>query len=184
MLPANVEEAAYMGVEMGELEIDEEGQVWRVAARRWSRWTGTTRSIPCKRRRAEKPSGDYLQVRVMIDLKRANALAHRLVWRHFNGPIPDGLTINHKDGHKVNNRPDNLELATYSEQAIHAREVLGKCGQKGEKNNNAKLSDANAELIRIRRENGEDLKSIARDFMISDKTVSKIALRQRWACIG
>jgi hypothetical protein len=81
-------------------------------------------------------------------------------------------------------RPDNLELATYSEQAIHAREVLGKCGQKGEKNNNAKLSDANAELIRIRRENGEDLKSIARDFMISDKTVSKIALRQRWACIG
>lgn len=46
--------------------------------------------------------------------------AHRLVWETIHGPIPDGLTINHRDGVKTNNRPDNLELATPSEQVEHA----------------------------------------------------------------
>ena len=68
--------------------------------------------------------GDYLQVRTMIDGKRIHALAHRLVWFHFNGPIPPGLTINHKKGNKKDNRPEMLELATYAEQVRHAREVL------------------------------------------------------------
>ena len=125
MKPKNVEELAYLAVKMGELEIDNAGQVWRVAARRWDRWTQKTRTIPCAPRRAEKVTGNYLQVRVMVDCVRANALAHRLVWRHFNGPIPPGLTINHKNGNPKDNSPGNLELATYSEQIRHAVRVLG-----------------------------------------------------------
>lgn len=119
------EEFAYKAVELGELTIDTQGRVWRVAARRWCRWTNATRTIPCQPRRAEKMSGEYMQVRVAIDGRRVGALAHRLVWRHFNGPIPEGLTINHKDGIKTNNAPSNLELATISEQAIHAISTLG-----------------------------------------------------------
>jgi len=117
----------------------------------------------------------------MIDKKRANALAHRLVWRVVHGRIPSGLTINHKDGNPLNNHPDNLELATPSEQAIHARKVLGKCRQDKEWNNNAKLTVRTVAAIRTRRAAGESLKSIAMDFQVSDRTVSKIALGQRWA---
>lgn len=119
------EELAYRAVRMGELEIDDQGMIWRVSARRWNRWEKMTVAIPCRPRRAEHDAGAYLQVRVMIDLKRVSACAHRLVWRHFRGPIPDGLTINHKDGHKKRNHPDNLELATISQQALHAIRYLG-----------------------------------------------------------
>lgn len=116
---------AYRAVQMGELEIDLEGRIWRVAARRWDRWHKATRTIRCERRRAEKSAGKYLQVRVMFGKQRIHALAHRMVWLHFNGPIPPGLTVNHEDGDTTNNRPDNLTLATYAEQQIHSLHVLG-----------------------------------------------------------
>jgi hypothetical protein len=51
--------------------------------------------------------------------KRA-ILAHRLVWIRFNGPIPEGMEINHKDGVKHNNRLSNLELVTSSKNKLHA----------------------------------------------------------------
>lgn len=184
MLIKNNEEEVYQSVLTGELEIDDRGQIWRVAARRWDRWNGGTRIIPCLRRRAEHDSGTYLQVRVMTQKVRVYAMAHRLVWRHYNGPIPDGLTINHKWGDKQDNRPEMLELATLSEQQIHAHRVLGKRRQEGEKNNASKLTREEVDLIRVRRALGEPLKSIAASFGVSDRTISKIARNQRWLCSG
>lgn len=187
MAPKNVEEVAYRAVQMGELEIDEEGRIWRVAARRWDRWTKKTRTLHCQRRRAERLSGQYLQVRVMIDGKRANALAHRLVYRHFNGPIPDRLTVNHENGKKQDNNPKNLTLATYTEQQIHATRVLKvghACNQNGQNNSMAKLTPDQVATIRHRRSTGELLKSIANDYGVSDRCISKIALGHRWASRG
>ena len=40
---------------------------------------------------------------------------HRLVWEAFNGPIPEGLQINHLDENKHNNSLSNLSLVTPSE---------------------------------------------------------------------
>ena len=125
MLPINAEDKVYPAVQSGEFQIDQEGQIWRIAIRTGQK-TGGTITRSCRPRRAERPWEDYLIVRTMIDWKRSHAMAHRLVWRHFVGVIPDGLTINHKDGKKRNNRLDNLELATYSEQMIHMKRVLGK----------------------------------------------------------
>lgn len=56
--------------------------------------------------------------RVWIDGREERA--HRVIWEALNGPIPDGLTINHEDGDKTNNHPSNLSLATQSEQVLHA----------------------------------------------------------------
>lgn len=175
------EEIVYRAVLEGELEIDSEGRIWRIAKRMADRWNpGRTRTITCRRRRAEHPTPKgYLQVRVMYQGKRYHACAHRLVWKHFNGPIPVDLTINHKLGNKGDNRPGELELMTTSEQHHHAWKILGKHQQHGELNNHAKLTDQQAETIRARRKAGEPLKSIAKDFKISDKTVSKIALGHR-----
>ena len=188
MTPLMAEEIVYQAVLAGELEIDSEGRVWRIAARRWNRWTRTTRVIPCDRRRAESPTGDgdYFQVRVMVNGNRAYAAAHRLVWRHFNGPIPPDKTINHENGIKTDNRPGNLTLATYSEQQIHALHVLkvGRVDQNGTRNAMAKLTEANVAEIRRRRAAGERLKEIAADYGVSDRAVSKIALGQRWTSRG
>lgn len=161
------EELIYPMVQAGKFWIDDQGRVWRILRHK------------SRMRRAEHEA-TYLQVRSMVECNRVHALAHRLVWLHFNGPIPDGMTINHKDGNKHNNHPSNLELATYSDQIKHARSVLGKAGQAGAKNNNAVLTQETVNQIRTRRANGESLKSIAEDFDVSDRTISKVALGHRW----
>lgn len=178
------ERIVHLSVLNGEMRIDPDGTIWRLAARRFDRWSGQTRSIPCKARRAENKAGPYLQIRTMFNGQRAAASAHRLVWHHFRGPIPSGLTINHINGDKMDNRPENLELASHSEQVIHALLVLKKMSQVGERNNNSKLSDQDVEVIRARRATGEKLKAIAADFGVSDRQVSRIALGLRRALPG
>jgi len=49
-----------------------------------------------------------------------NKKVHRLVYEMEVGAIPEGLTINHKDGNKLNNHSSNLEIMTFSENAKHA----------------------------------------------------------------
>lgn len=44
-----------------------------------------------------------------------NHWVHRLVWMAFNGVIPNGMVINHKDENPSNNYLDNLMLCTQKE---------------------------------------------------------------------
>jgi hypothetical protein len=177
----NREDEVYRAVEAGEMEIDSLGRVWRVAARRGDRWGGETRLIPCARRRAENSTGAYLQVRTMFKGVRFHALAHRLVWRHLFGPIPDGLTVNHKNGRKTDNRPTNLELATHLEQVLHARRVLrrGRLDQFGTRNAMAKLTTEQVQEICSRRADGELLRVLAADYGVREQTISRIARGDR-----
>lgn len=49
--------------------------------------------------------------------------AHRLVAQFYLNQgllIDQKLTVNHKDGNKLNNNVDNLEIVTYSENLLHA----------------------------------------------------------------
>ena len=123
------------------------------------------------------PTG-YLMGRAMVDKTRLSGLAHRLVWRHFNGPIPVGLVINHRNGDKADNRLANLEVVTPSENARHATRILGvgRCtDQNGMMNHAAKLTTDQVWAIRARRAAGERLTSIAADYGIAMQTVSKLA---------
>lgn len=171
------EEFVYAAVRAGEMEIDQNGQIWRIARRRGLKTGGTT-SSPCKRHRAERRLGDYLNVRAMVDGKRMTALAHRIVWFHVNGSIPDTLTINHKNGKKTDNRPTNLELATDSEQMLHATHVLHKgraANQNGMKNHATKLTTAQVEEIRLARTSGEKLATIAMRYGVTFQHISVVA---------
>lgn len=49
---------------------------------------------------------------------RKNILVHRAVWEAFNGPILRGLEINHKNCVRDDNRLENLELVTSSQNNL------------------------------------------------------------------
>jgi len=197
MRPAQNEEFVYEAVKSGELDIDSEGRIWRIGARRGNRWTGETHVIPCERRRAEHDTGSYLQVRVMRDKVRVYCMAHRLVWRHLRGRIPEGLTINHKNGQKKDNRPENLETATYSEQMVHAIDSLGQHrwmrDQEGKRNRQTKLTTEQVVTILMLREqilaemetrHGKMISMLADKYGVSYQTVWDIVRGRRWASLG
>lgn len=48
---------------------------------------------------------------------------HRLVWESFNGAIPEGYVVDHKNGDKKDNRLENLQLLTWSENATKYHRV-------------------------------------------------------------
>jgi len=172
----------YQSVANGDIEIREDGTIWRRRKRGWDRWKSEAISRPCRPVRAEHNSGQYFQVRAMLNGRRVVALAHRMVWLHFNGQIPEEMTINHRNGIKKDNRPENLELATHQEQQIHATRVLKvghACDQHGLNNSMAKLTPDQVLRIRQRRLDGEALKSISADFGVTAQTISKIAKGQR-----
>lgn len=54
----------------------------------------------------------YCRVNLCWNGKYKTCYVHRLIWEAFNGPIPKGLQINHKDENKLNNCLSNLEMVT------------------------------------------------------------------------
>jgi hypothetical protein len=65
----------------------------------------------------------YLKVGLSKEGKTTNHFIHRLVGRHFIPNTENKPTINHIDGIKLNNSPENLEWANMNRQALHAIEI-------------------------------------------------------------
>ena len=167
MKPKHREQDIYPAVASGRLRIDPQGRIWR------------------GQKRAENITNvGYMQIRATVAGVRHHAMAHRLVWFHFNGPIPGVLQVNHRNGIKTDNRPENLELVTPAENVEHTVKVLDRHGslrQSGEQNRAAKLTAAQVAEIRQRRAQGEMLTEIAADYGVAFQTVSKICRGDRWA---
>ena len=70
-----------------------------------------------------KRSG-YVQVHLSNNGDRRTYQLHRVVAKSFVENPENKPEINHKDGIKTNNRADNLEWVTPSENQIHSRDVL------------------------------------------------------------
>jgi hypothetical protein len=73
-------------------------------------------------------SRGYLQVKLYTPDKKANFLCHRLVAMAFIPNLENKQQVNHKNGIKTDNRVENLEWVTRSENQIHSYRVLGNNG--------------------------------------------------------
>lgn len=178
------EAEALQAVRNGELQIRADGSIWRVSCRRGDPHNGGTKLIPCRPRRAEKKTTDgYLEIGLRFGNRRPYVRAHRLVWVYHYGPIEDGKVINHLNGNKRDNRIQNLEVATPSENRHWDYDVLGMKSQKqGVKHHGAKLSEDEVRLARKLRRQGMTLKAIARQLgnKVRWETIQKIVQRTRW----
>lgn len=60
---------------------------------------------------------------------------HRYIWEYYNGEIPKGYDIHHKDHNKDNNELDNLELISKSQHSrLHCQELTEEQKQKRKEN--------------------------------------------------
>lgn len=99
--------------------------------------------------------------------ERYRILVHRLVWYVHNGPIPNHLTINHKNGKKTDNRLENLELMTQGENQKHAF-------KNDLKHPTSNLSNDQVVEVKTRLLFGERQSDIARSIGVDFWTVNRI----------
>lgn len=91
----------------------------------------------------------HFTVMLSINATYKRCLVQKLVMRAFVGDVPEGHNINHKNGNTKDNRLDNLEYVTFSENTQHALKVLEReMGLRGSRNPGAKLTDRQVVEIR------------------------------------
>ena len=123
---------------------------------------------------------DYQQVSLYKNGIKSSIRVHIIVAESFIGPRPSGKQINHIDGDRKNNRADNLEYVTQSENMLHAYRLGLESPTRGEAHGMAKLTEDNVHEIRRRLLRKETNKSIAARFNVCQQTISMIATGKRW----
>lgn len=127
------------------------------------------------------PGRDYLKISIRMNGKSKNLSVHRLVAKAF---IPNPLEkpcVNHLNGNKSDNRVENLEWCTYSENHIHAYKLRLRSpkNQRGSNNGNVKLTEM--QVLEVRSLRGiVTQKKLAAKFNVDQTTISDIQLRKRW----
>ena len=152
-------------------EIDELGQVW---------------SLPKKTRKGirmikalKHPKTGYMYVDLCANGKVKKFTIHRLVALNLI-PNPENKDqVNHINGNKTDNRVENLEWTTRSENQKHSI-LKGLRTAKGVKNSQSKLSEKDVLLIRSSKEKGSVL---AKKLKVSHSTICDIQKNRSWTHI-
>lgn len=66
----------------------------------------------------------YVKVSFFANGRAFHPTVHKLVYQAFHGPIPEDHEINHKDGNRANNAPENLECLTHADNVRYSKDVL------------------------------------------------------------
>lgn len=132
-------------------------------------------------------AGYFIRV-LNLNGKRTNSNIHILVAEAFIGERPPGMQVNHKDGNKTNNLPENLEWVSRQEQQYHAIRIgLKKVRSgpmpsiQGERNPMSRLNNQQVREIYEAFKSGEHRGKIANRYGVSRGTVDRIGAGKRWS---
>ena len=128
------------------------------------------------------PNG-YKMLTVCKDHKKHTKTVHYLVASAFLGSRPAGMHINHRDGVKTNNTPDNLEYMKPADNNRHAFTTGLNVPCQGEGTSAAKLSsDDVLRIVELRRA-GFSLGKIAKMYPVSVAALGHIFKGRHWRSI-
>ena len=105
---------------------------------------------------------------------------HRLVAEAFIGAIPADMQVNHKNGVKLDNRVENLEIVTAGQNVRHSFRQLGRKPTTGSECGTTWLSDQQIRDIRKLKKDGIRQVEIAARFGLSVGRTSAIILRKSY----
>lgn len=116
-----------------------------------------------------------------VEIGRKGYKVHALVAAAFIGPRPSGMQINHKDGNKQNNRLENIEYCTQSENIRHSYRHGMHTPVGGEKHGQAKLTAL--DVARIRTESGSST-ALAKKYGVHRKTIMNVKTGGYWKSVA
>lgn len=144
---------------------------------------GTHRTQRGRIRRLARHRQGYLQVVLCKAGKRATLYVHRLVATVFLGECPPAHEVNHVNGDKSDNRVENLEYCTHSQNMMHADEQ-GLRQVAGTACHFSKLTEDDVrEIRRLHKQTDISQRAIARRFGVSHVTVGCILRGTAWTHI-
>ena len=127
----------------------------------------------------------YLHITLCKHSNMKYFLIHRLVLKHFVLNPNNKQFCNHKNGVKSDNRINNLEWVTRSENMKHAFRTGLRVAPKGEKHPYSKLTEESVGEIRKLLEKGKLLqKEIGEKFGVTNHTINKINTDRNWKHIN
>lgn len=115
----------------------------------------------------------YLTIAVKNGPTRRKFLLHRLIGSAFCDDFDPALSVNHKNGNKLDNSPVNLEWVTLARNSEHQWET-GLIDIRGEKHPLHKLKNSDVATILKLLQQGERVIKIAERFNVSDALIYKI----------
>lgn len=119
----------------------------------------------------------YLRVCFVRNGKPYHPQLHRVVFEAFHHAIPEGMEINHKNGVRDDNRPDNLECLTHADNIRYSKEQLG---ANYATYGNARMTPQQRERIFELRKMGHTYMQIAKDVGFSKSQVGNVLSKKCW----
>lgn len=125
---------------VGSYQVSNLGRVKSLERKRWNRF----QFIPVPEKILKPQEGEYLRVALSGKLFSV----HRLVCDAFIEKIDGKIFVNHKNGNKYDNRVENLEWCTKSENSIHSFQIGLQVSIKGSNHANSKINEDIAKKIK------------------------------------
>lgn len=149
--------------------VDREGRVWNKKGEEKAQFLS---------------SHGYPSVVIWKNNKGTFKAVHRFVAKAFIPNPENKPCVNHIDGDKTNNKVDNLEWVTYSENTIHALEMGLKVPEQGEDVHNSKITNEQAKEACELFMEGLGPKEVSNLLGIPEHTVSGIRLKRIWKSVS
>lgn len=122
-------------------------------------------------------SNGYEQVRLNVNKIGKNKKIHRLVAESFIENTDNKKCVNHKDSNRCNNRLDNLEWCTHSENTIHGFKNNSIFRPSGEDCKISKLNNKNViEIFKSIKSH----RQLAKDYGVTKSTITLIKSKKTW----